>query len=126
MTREIAAYILLIAIFAGSLFNIHYMDMTIGELRDDAGEAYEALWLGDKEASMKLLAKASDRWLELDSYTHIFIKHTEIDSATDAFFDMLSDVSSGDADAALGSYRKLDAHLASLVSAEKLSFGSIF
>lgn len=126
MNREIAAYLLLIALFLGSLYNIHVMDDKIGSLRTDAKSAYESAQSGDFEAADKQLHSAAEKWLDMDEYTHIFIRHTEIDSATDAFFDMLSDIASKDAESAEGSYRKLDAHLKSLITIEHLSFGSIF
>ena len=126
MNREICAYLLLIALFLGSLYNIHVMDTKIGSLRTQAEKAYESTLNGDFERADRQLRSAADRWLHMDEYTHIFIRHTEIDSATDAFFDMLSDIASKDAESAEGSYRKLDAHLKSLITIEHLSFGSIF
>lgn len=126
MNREICAYLLLLALFLGSLYNIHVMDDKIGSLRMDAEKAFEYAQNGDFEDAERQLRSAADRWLHMDEYTHIFIRHTEIDSATDAFFDMLSDIASKDAESAEGSYRKLDAHLSSLITIEHLSFGSIF
>lgn len=126
MTREIIAYILLVALFIGALINIFWMDKTLGALKDDVMEAFSYAESGDFDKSQKMLEGACDKWLSLDAYTHVFIKHTEIDSTTDAFFDMLSDISEENTDAALGSCKKLCAHLDSLVSSEKLSFGSIF
>ena len=126
MNREICAYLLLLALFLGSLYNIHVMDEKIGSLRADVGKAYESAQNSDFENAERQLRSAADRWLGMDEYTHIFIRHTEIDSATDAFFDMLSDIASKDAESAEGSYRKLDAHLKSLITIEHLSFGSIF
>ena len=126
MNREICAYLLLLALFLGSLYNIHVMDDKIGFLRAEAEKAYESAQNGDFEKAESQLRSAADKWLGMDEYTHIFIRHTEIDSATDAFFDMLSDIASEDAKSAEGSYRKLDAHLRSLITIEHLSFGSIF
>ncbi len=126
MNREICAYLLLLALFLGSLYNIHVMDDKIGSLRTEAEKAYESAQSGDFDKAEAELRSAADRWLNMDEYTHIFIRHTEIDSATDAFFDMLSDIASKDAESAEGSYRKLDAHLKSLITIEHLSFGSIF
>lgn len=126
MNREICAYLLLLALFLGSLYNIHVMDEKISSLRADVGKAYESAQNSDFEDAERQLRSAADRWLGMDEYTHIFIRHTEIDSATDAFFDMLSDIASKDAESAEGSYRKLDAHLKSLITIEHLSFGSIF
>ncbi len=126
MKREIAAYILLIALLAGSLYNIHAMDTLIGELRTQVDAAYSSAQEGDFYNAKSLLEGAAEQWAELDGYTHIFIRHTEIDSATDAFFDMLSDISDENAKSLDGSYHKLDAHLESLITIEQISIGSIF
>lgn len=112
--------------FLGSLYNIHVMDVKIGSLRSEVKSAYSSAQTGDFEKADSQLRSAAEQWLGMDEYTHIFIRHTEIDSATDAFFDMLSDIASKDAESAAGSYRKLDAHLKSLITIEHLSFGSIF
>ena len=49
MNREICAYLLLIALFLGSLYNIHVMDTKIGSLRTQAEKAYESTLNGDFE-----------------------------------------------------------------------------
>ncbi len=126
MKREISAYILLIVLLLGSLINIKVLDSKIDSLRTQAESAYKSAQLHNYGKAKAELLSACDEWLGMDSYTHIFIRHSEIDSTTDAFFDMLSDIASEDAEGADGSYRKLDAHLSSLMTIEHLSFGSIF
>lgn len=126
MIREIFAYILLAAILIGSLFNVRYMEKTFGKLEDEAERAFSCAESGDTETATEIMSKVCEKWLALDSYTHVFLKHTEIDSTTDAFFELLSDISEENTDSAEGSLRKLEAHLDSLTSAERLYFGSIF
>ena len=81
---------------------------------------------GRFELAESELEKTSDAWLAADGYTHIFIRHSEIDSTTDAFFELMSDVRSEDAQSAAGSYEKLLAHLSSLYTMERVTLGSIF
>ena len=76
MNREICAYLLLLALFLGSLYNIHVMDEKIGSLRADVGKAYESAQNSDFEDAERQLRSAADRWLGMDEYTHIFIRHT--------------------------------------------------
>ena len=102
------------------------MDRTFSALETKAQEAYDCALEGDTEKAKELIGSACSDWLSLDGYTHIFLKHTEIDSTTDAFFELLSDISEGNTDAAAGSLRKLRAHLDSLISAERISLGSVF
>lgn len=126
MKREIAAYILLAVLLAGALINIRAMDNIIGQLRSEVDAAYSSAKEGDFNKAKSQLEGAAEQWENLDGYTHIFIRHTEIDSTTDAFFDMLSDVSDENEGSLDGSYRKLDAHLESLMTMEHISIGSIF
>lgn len=81
---------------------------------------------GQFELAEQELENAAQDWLGADGYTHIFIRHSEIDSTTDAFFELMSDVRSGDAQSASGAYEKLAAHLDSLYTMERVTLGSIF
>ena len=64
--------------------------------------------------------------MSLDGYTHIFIRHCEINSTTQAYFQLKSDIYAEDMGAAEGSYGLLMATLDSLMTMEQLSLGSIF
>ena len=115
MKREIAAGLVLLLLAIGSWFNLNY-------LREFTAYCYA----GRFDLAEEVLSKAADEWLGTDGYTHIFIRHSEIDSTTDAFFELMSDVRSGDAESAAGSYEKLLAHLSSLYTMERVTLGSIF
>jgi len=119
MKKEIIAGTLLIALFIGALMSISHTTKIIDSLRTSVCISQSLYADGRKEEAEALLKNTSDKWLSLDGYTHIFIRHSEIDSATDAFFDAIDSPSSG-------SYGKLIAHLDSLMGMEKLSLGSIF
>ena len=43
---------------------------------------------GDASRALEELDPALERWLKADSYTHIFIRHSEIDSTADAFYEL--------------------------------------
>lgn len=47
--------------------------------------AYAQLKSGDSKSAAETLDKAIEHWLTLDGYTHIFIRHSEINSTTEAF-----------------------------------------
>ena len=126
MKKEIAALALLLALFGGSLVNINYLQGFAGKLSDQVSLSRSALELGDTKNAETILRDAIDEWMHADGYTHIFIRHSEIDSTTDAFFELLSEVGAGDPKSAEGAYEKVTAHLQSLVGMEKLTLGSIF
>ena len=125
MKKEIVAGALLLLLLFGSIYNIYVIDKVLFGLEDEVTQAYKAAEAGDFTSAKAQMKSAISHWQGLDGYTHIFIRHTEIDSATDAFFTMLSDISAGDADSAEGSYGLLMAHLESLRTIEHPTFGSI-
>lgn len=126
MKKELIAALLLITLFALSLINIQANERMIGRLSDGVEKAYAEYCRGDADAASDTLRKTCESWLALDGYTHIFIRHSEIDSTTDAFFDLLSAMHDDRPDSVDGAYGKLKAHLDSLVGMERLGLGSIF
>lgn len=126
MKKEIVAAALLLLIFAGVLVNIRVNERIVSSLIDEVDLSYESLKSGDTVKAARQLDAAIEHWLKLDGYTHIFIRHSEINSTTDAFYGFKSDVCSGDTDAAEGSYGLLRETLLSLMTMEQISLGSIF
>lgn len=126
MKRELIAGAVLLLLALGSWWNLAYLRGFTGELTETLELSRAYCEAGRFELAEAELEKASDAWLAADGYTHIFIRHSEIDSTTDAFFELMSDVRSGDADSAAGSYEKLAAHLSSLYTMERVTLGSIF
>ena len=126
MKKELIAAVLLAVIFAGVMLNIRASERIVSSLMSEVDAAYAQLKGGDNESAVKTIDRAIERWLMLDGYTHIFIRHSEINSTTEAFFQFKSDIGSGDADAAEGSYGLLSETLRSTMTMEQISLGSIF
>ncbi|MDY3078777.1 MAG: DUF4363 family protein [Oscillospiraceae bacterium] len=126
MKKEIAAAIILIALFAGVMVNIKVSGNIILSLEDDVTAAYESARNGDFDRAKPQLDAAIEHWMSLDGYTHIFMRHSEINSTTEAYFQLKSDIYAEDIGAAEGSYSLLMADLDSLMTMEQISFGSIF
>lgn len=126
MKKEIISALLLLLIFSGVLVNIRINERIVSSLINEVDMSYENLKNGNEDKAMQQLDTAIEHWLDLDGYTHIFIRHSEINSTTDAFYGFRSDVGSGDADAANGSYGLLKETLLSLMTMEQISLGSVF
>lgn len=126
MKKEIISLVLLILLFIGALLNIRVIDNMVRTLEDGVQASYDAAKENDFEKASELIDETVTDWLSRDGYTHIFIRHTEIDSATDAFFEYISDISAEDIGSAEGSFGMLMAHLDSLKTMEHISFGSVF
>lgn len=126
MKKEIISALLLLLMFSGVLVNIRINERIVSSLINEVDMSYENLKNGNKDKAMQQLDTAIEHWLNLDGYTHIFIRHSEINSTTGAFYGFRSDVGSGDADAANGSYGLLKETLLSLMTMEQISVGSVF
>lgn len=126
MKKELIASALLLVLIAGALFNVYWLDRFVGGISDSLESSRECMEACDFERAKDHLLAAIDAWTGADSYTHIFIRHSEINSTTDAFYEALSDVVSEDVKSAEGSFGKLDAQLNSIVSIERPKMGSIF
>ncbi len=125
MAKEIMAVILLVLLFAGAIFNINYNDKLIYDLEEEVKDALLSARSGDLDKAKSQLDTAAEHWLSLDGYTHIFIRHSEIGSVTDAFFNLKTTLSEGDSGTYEGAYGLLMAHLESIRTMEHLSIGSI-
>lgn len=126
MKKEIAAAVILALVFIGVLVNIKVASYIILSLEEDVTAAYESAEKGDFDRAKPQLDAAVEHWMSLDGYTHIFIRHSEINSTTEAYFQLKSDIYAEDMGAVEGSYGLLMDTLDSLMTMEQLSLGSIF
>lgn len=126
MKKEIATAVILALVFIGVLVNIKVAGNIILSLEEDVTAAYESAEKGDFDRAKPQLDAAVEHWMSLDGYTHIFIRHSEINSTTEAYFQLKSDIYAEDMGAVEGSYGLLMATLDSLMTMEQLSLGSIF
>ena len=124
MNRELAAGALLLLLMAGAWWNIRAVDRLTGELLAGLDASQAAEEQGDHPGAQAALEAALNRWLEADSYTHIFIRHAEIDSTADAFYELQGQLLAGEGDIS-AAYDKLRYHLDSIQRMEHPSLGSI-
>lgn len=126
LKKELAAGALLAALIAASFVNISYLEGFITSLSARVSLSRSFCEAGDFENAEAALRGAVDAWTSADGYTHIFIRHSEIDAAADAFYDVLGALAEGEAGAAEGAYEKLSTRLAGLYTMERVTLGSIF
>ena len=124
MKKEIIALLLLVLLFAASLFNIWYFDRLCLDIAGEVKASAVALERGDMEAAQEHLNSALHTWLDADSYTHIFIRHPEIDSTADAFYE-LGQAMEENSESCRAAYDKLLYNLESIRTMEHLRFGII-
>ncbi len=126
MKKELIFGIILAVLFALVIINIYVLNGLCGRLQDLLTDSRRSAEAGDWGKAVEKAEEAEQLWNKADPYTHIVVRHSEIDSATDAFYDLLKALYSEDEGEAKGSYMLLDAHLTSIVGMEKITLGSIF
>lgn len=123
--REFAAIAILVLLIAGSWLNLYYLDSLTGTLEEKLLLSQNAAEIGNMDIAEKAVTDALDLWLNADGYTHIFIRHAEIDTISDAFFELYDTLLSGESSALDAAYGKLLYHLDSVAGIEHLSLRSI-
>lgn len=124
MKRESISAAILLMLTALSVWNIHRIDtltQSIESLLSTSEQAAES----DPDAALSYAQQALELWLQADGYTHIFIRHPEIDSTSDAFYELLTALREGETDDLSPAYGKLRYHLDSIAGMEHVSIGSV-
>lgn len=126
MRRLITALVLL-GILAGlSLWDLHQVQTLSDQLCALTALSVRALREGDRAAAISSADTALRLWDEAEGYTHIFIRHSEIDSTADALFELKAAVLSGDVESAQAMQEMAAYHLMSIRTMEEVSLGSVF
>ncbi|NLH01148.1 MAG: DUF4363 family protein [Clostridiales bacterium] len=125
MKREYIAAALITAIFVISVFNTHYVENKTRALTEDIESAEQLYNSGDGSGAASIVEDSMQKWLGWDSYAHIMLRHSEVDLVTDAYFELLSDLQSGET-VPKAAFGKLKEQLHSISIMEKITIGSIF
>ena len=126
MKKEVFAIVLLISIFVGSLVNLYCLKNLTNELIELVESGAEYASDGNWKEAAQYVEKATDKWAGSDSYTHIVLRHSEINSTTDAFYELLKGIYSENYGDSTGAARMLIDHLTSIAKMEEIRLGSIF
>ena len=125
MKRLIAGLAIVAALFAGSAWNAHRLDESINALLADAETAETFAEQGDFSEAVRALRGSMEEWEKLERRARVFIHHTETDSVSDAYFEALDCLLSGDA-GFMGSLERLRFHLSDLCEEEHVSWSTVF
>lgn len=125
MKREILAGAFLAALFVLSLWNIRRIDVLTDTVGQHLELSEQAVSGGDLTLAEAELERALSLWSEAEGYTRIFIRHTEIDSTYDAFYQLAEGLYGENTDELKAKFSLLRYHLNSIATMEHLSLGSI-
>ena len=80
----------------------------------------------DWQKSEESFSAAMNTWLKAEGYTHIFLRHPEIDSCTDCFYEVQEAIFSQSDTEIQALFGKLRHHLQSIADMEKIKIGNVF
>ena len=126
MKREICAALLLAVLIAASVWNIHRADALIGEIREHLELSEKALLAADPDYAREQLEAAKRIWLSARGYTQVFLRHPELDSTSDVFYETLQELRGGEYRALPAAYQRLRYHLDCIREMEHVSWGTVF
>ena len=126
MKKEWLALLILLGVILGSVLNLRYLKGFITELKEQVDAASAMADAGDWEAAERQAAAAMKHWVTADKYTHILIRHGEIDAVTDDFCALLGAIRSRDSGSIYPVQFSLQIRLSSLYEMERPKPGSIF
>ena len=125
MKRLVAGLAVVCALFAGSAWNARCLDEGINALLADVETAETLCEQEDFSEAARTLRDSMAEWETLERRARVFIHHTETDSVSDAYFEALDCLLSGDA-GYMGSLERLRFHLSDLCEGEHVSWASVF
>ncbi len=126
MKREIGAALLLCLLLGLSLYNLHYYDALTDSVEAELSLSRSCADSGDFSGAREHAQQALGLWQDADAFTHIFIRHPEIDGLADAFYDLLQHLDEKNAEAAASAYERLNYHLDCVDEMEHPRLGSVF
>ena len=126
MKKEVFATALLAVIFALSVANTYFLDRLTGQIIELVEESGRMAAYGDWEKAQNAAEHAARLWKEQDPYTHIVLRHSDIESMNDDFYELLEHIYSHDAGAANSSAALVSEHLSSISQIEQIRIGSVF
>ena len=125
MKRGLIAAGLLVLLCALLLANIRALDSLIDTLEERLCRSSSAWQAGDRQLAVSEAEAAMKLWQSEADYAHIVIRQGEIDAVSDAFFELLTALRSGE-DEGEGAFLSLLYHLDSLARMDHLRLSSIF
>lgn len=126
MKKELLAGIAFVLLLVGSAINIHYLNGLTDTLYTKLDEVSQLCNDAEYDIAQDTLSEALDTWLARDNYTYVFIRHSEVDATTDAFYDALVAISNENRTEIQYTLAMLKKHLSSILDMECVTIRSVF
>ena len=125
MKIEKVAVVILLLLCVGVTWNVIYINDKTDELCQYVENSRDAYERGEYNTAASEIRRAIEIWGDSGGYTYVSLRHTEIDTITDAFYDLLSEIYNK-TDESYGGYEHVIASLQRMAAMENPTIGSIF
>lgn len=126
MKKELLALALLAAVVFLSIWDLRYLDRLTGPLLAMTEEACSLARAGKAAEAEETARRAQEAWLKAGPYTHVFLRHPEVDAVSDAFCAFRGAIAGGGPGELTGAYLSLQSRLRGIREMEQPRLGSIF
>lgn len=126
MKKELFAAGLLALILTLSILNTWEIGKLCGDLEDLVENSAKSAESGDWSESQRYLEEAVTLWKKRETYTSIVLRHTDIETLTDDFYELTEHIYTQDPAATRAASALVREHLDGIKKMESLNLGSIF
>jgi len=126
MKRELCAAVLLIILIAAAILNLIHVERLTDTILLSLSQSENAINDNNSQLALRYWNDAFESWESSYSYTHIFIRHQEIDSTAEDFYSLKELILQEDIKAASAAYEQLGYRLRCIARMEKPTWGSVF
>ena len=126
MIKEVMAALLLIALLVAAVLNISGVSKLTDDITKTVETAVSAAKRGDWDDAIESAEKAVSLWKNNDNYTHIVLRHSQIDTVSEALYDFLLEAYDKNAERLSAAAEAAIYHLDSVAQMERVRLGSVF
>lgn len=123
--KKVTTAVLILAILLGiGVINARIIDKKMSWMSENISLAEEVYFAGDAQGAKKLIVETLESWEDWHKYTHIMLRHTEIELVIDGIYYLINEIES-EGGATHMEYEQLRSILTGISAAEQIRWGSI-
>ena len=126
MKREHGALLLLLALMLLAAWNVRHADFMTDQIGETLLRSEHAAQRGEYEIALANVKSALRVWRDSRGYAGVFLRHSDVNDVTDAFYELISLLHQEEAAALPSGYARLRYHLRTLDRMEHVSAETVF
>ncbi len=126
MRNMYTGFAVLLAALALGLWSSAHLDSLTDDMHALVTESQEYALDENSAAAAEALLRAADLWETEEWYTHVFVRHTEVDAVSDAVYELLGSLLNEEWGETTGGYEMFFYDIEIILILYDLSVGSIF